>query len=48
MELIEVKEVDESLLQEIVRRIVPAMDPVRIILFGSHAYGTPGKGSDPL
>jgi predicted nucleotidyltransferase len=46
MELIEVKEVDESLLQEIIRRIVPAIDPVRIILFGSYAYGTHGKGSD--
>jgi len=48
MELIEVKEVDEGLLQEIVRRIVPAMDPVRIVLSGSYAYGTPRKWSDLL
>lgn len=33
-------------LQEIVRRIVDAVDPARIILFGSYAYGTPHKDSD--
>jgi len=35
-----------SILQEIVRRIVDAVDPSMIILFGSYAYGTPGKDSD--
>jgi len=33
-------------LQEIVRRIVDAVDPARIILFGSYAYGIPHKDSD--
>ena len=33
-------------LQEIVRRIVDAVDPARIILFGSYAYGTPHQDSD--
>lgn len=33
-------------LTEIVRRIVDAVDPARIILFGSYAYGTPHKDSD--
>lgn len=46
MRLIEVKEVDESLLQEIVERIVIGINPVKIILFGSFAYGKPKKGSD--
>lgn len=34
------------LLQEIVRRIVDAVDPARIILFGSYAYRTPHRDSD--
>ena len=46
MKLIEVKEVNEELLQEIVRRIVSALNPKKIILFGSWAYGKPHKGSD--
>jgi len=29
-----------------VKRIVSAVDPEKIILFGSHAYGKPKKGSD--
>jgi predicted nucleotidyltransferase len=33
-------------LQEIVRRIVDAVDPAEIILFGSYAYGIPNKDSD--
>ena len=28
------------------KRIVSAVDPEKIILFGSHAYGKPKKGSD--
>ena len=44
--LIEVEKVDEGLLREIVRRILSVMNPEKIILFGSHAYGTPGPGSD--
>ena len=46
MKLIKVEKVDEELLKEVVRRIVLAVDPVKIILFGSHAYGKPKKGSD--
>ena len=33
-------------LQEIVMRIVDAVNPARIILFGSYAYGAPHKDSD--
>ncbi len=36
----------KELQENIVRRIVEAVHPVRIILFGSHAYGTPTEGSD--
>jgi len=46
MKLIKVEKVDEEFLKEVVRRIVSAVDPVKIILFGSHAYGKPKKGSD--
>jgi uncharacterized protein len=35
-----------SILKEIVNRIVDAVDPVKIILFGSYAYGFPRKESD--
>lgn len=38
--------VDENLLKEIVRRLVDAVDPDRIILFGSHARGEANAGSD--
>jgi len=46
MKLIKVERVDEEFLKEVVRRIVSAVDPEKIILFGSHAYGMPKKGSD--
>jgi len=46
MKLIKVEKVDEEFLKEVVRRIVSAVDPERIILFGSHAYGKPKRGSD--
>ena len=36
----------EAELEQIVRRIVEAYDPDKIILFGSYAYGTPGPDSD--
>ena len=39
MKLIEVQKVDKSLLDEIVNRIVRAVDPEKVILFGSYAYG---------
>lgn len=37
---------NKELLAEIVRRIVEGAHPERIILFGSHAYGTPTGDSD--
>jgi len=45
-QLIKVEKVDQKLLDEIVRRILRAVNPLKIILFGSWAYGTPRKGSD--
>jgi len=35
-----------GLLEEIVRRLVEALEPEQIILFGSYAYGEPNKDSD--
>lgn len=39
-------QVTEERLQEVVRRIVRAFDPQRIVIFGSYAYGEPGPDSD--
>lgn len=33
-------------LEEITRRLVDALHPVRVLLYGSHAYGRPGPHSD--
>ncbi len=38
--------VTEELIQEIKERIVSAVHPEKIILFGSYAYGTPTEDSD--
>lgn len=42
--------VDQSVSREVIRRIVTrlvaAYAPERIVLFGSHAYGTPNEDSD--
>ena len=38
--------VDEAVLAEIVRRLVAAVDPDKIILFGSRARGDSRPGSD--
>jgi predicted nucleotidyltransferase len=38
--------VTEDILAEIVRRIVTALHPEKVILFGSYAYGTPSEHSD--
>ncbi|RLI88760.1 MAG: nucleotidyltransferase domain-containing protein [Candidatus Altiarchaeales archaeon] len=46
MELVKVERVDEEILKEIIRRIVSVIDPEKIILFGSYAYGEPKKESD--
>jgi|GEM_PF-2796375 len=36
----------EECLNDIIKRLTDAFSPSRIILFGSHAYGTPGPDSD--
>lgn len=41
-----VTKVDEDLLAEVVTRIRRVMDPERIVLFGSQAYGRPDARSD--
>src|SRR5258706_7268995 len=41
-----IRTVDEGLIEEIVRRLVAAIDPDRIILFGSRARGDSGPDSD--
>ena len=38
--------VTEEFLKEIADRIVKALEPEKIFLFGSYAYGKPGKDSD--
>jgi predicted nucleotidyltransferase len=38
--------IEESVLTDVVRRLVAEFDPDRIILFGSHAWGEPSGGSD--
>jgi uncharacterized protein len=38
--------VTQQILDEIVRRLVAALDPEKIILFGSYAYGSPSDDSD--
>ena len=39
-------EVTDGLLEEVARRIVERFHPEKIILFGSHAWGAPGRESD--
>lgn len=41
-----IDKVDDMLIKEIVNRIVKAVNPEKIILFGSYAYGTPNQNSD--
>jgi predicted nucleotidyltransferase len=43
---VKMKTLSDDLLQEIVRRLVAEFDPEQIILFGSHAWGTPDEDSD--
>jgi predicted nucleotidyltransferase len=40
------KTIDQGLLDETVRRIVAALQPQTIYLYGSHAYGQPHQDSD--
>jgi len=44
--LVKIKEVDHSVIEEIVNRVLQSVQPEKIILFGSHAYGQPHEGSD--
>jgi len=45
-EVIILKILDSNLLNEIVQRLVDALKPEKIYLFGSHAYGQPNDDSD--
>ena len=38
--------IDEQMLQEIVKRIVAAVQPSRVIIFGSYGRGDAGEDSD--
>jgi uncharacterized protein len=38
--------IDQELLKETIRRIVEALEPEAIYLYGSHAYGQPHQDSD--
>jgi predicted nucleotidyltransferase len=40
------RELDHSLLDKAVRQIVTALQPEKIYLYGSHAYGQPHQDSD--
>ena len=40
------KRIDPVLLEEAVQRLVAALQPEKIYLYGSHAYGQPHKDSD--
>jgi DNA polymerase sigma len=40
------KKIDSGLLEEMTRRLVAKFQPEQIILFGSHAWGTPDEDSD--
>ena len=44
--LTRIKEIDRPLIEEVVKRIVRSVQPEKIILFGSFAYGQPHKDSD--
>ena len=39
----EMKTIDPAQLEEVVRRLVAALQPEAIYLYGSHAYGRPIK-----
>lgn len=41
------KYLSPDLLEEIVKRLVQRMQPEKVILFGSHAYGEPTEDSAP-
>jgi predicted nucleotidyltransferase len=41
-----VKHISRELLEEVSRRICEAVQPEKIIIFGSHAWGSPTEASD--
>lgn len=46
MKVRRIRRVTPALLREVVQRIVQAVDPDKIVLFGSYAYGHPHRDSD--
>ena len=44
--LVRVEKIDNELIDYIARLVTKVIAPEKIILFGSYAYGTPGKESD--
>lgn len=46
MDTLSVSRLDERIIKDAVNRLVAIVDPLKIILFGSYAYGKPHKGSD--
>ena len=40
------KEIDPALLEEAIQRLVTVLNPAKIYLYGSHAYGQPHRDSD--
>jgi predicted nucleotidyltransferase len=40
------KKVSQEIIEEITRRIVESVQPMKIVLFGSHAWGQPDTDSD--
>lgn len=40
------KPVDDALLNEMTQKLVQEFQPEQVILFGSHAWGTPDRSSD--
>jgi predicted nucleotidyltransferase len=46
MDSIAVSRLDEIIIKDAVSRLVSIVDPLKIILFGSYAYGKPHEGSD--
>jgi hypothetical protein len=40
-----VRPISDTLLDELTQKLVPEFQPEQVILFGSHAWGTPDKSS---
>jgi predicted nucleotidyltransferase len=46
MQRIKMRPVNDILLDEMTRKLVKEFQPEQVILFGSHAWGTPDRSSD--